>query len=99
MGKKGDPKVPILPSTTRKGNTLNTSVALDSPSVISKLVSPPPHASHAISTESGNMSNLLMMLLLFLMKLVHLVLSLSHKLLELKSTRVLKFLLTQFVLL
>ena len=39
MGKKGYPKVPILPSTTRKGTVLNTSVALDSPSVISKLVS------------------------------------------------------------
>ena len=57
MGKKGDPKAPIFPFTTRKGTTLNTSVALDSPSVISKLVSPPPHASHAISTESGNMSD------------------------------------------
>ena len=57
MGKKGDPKVPILPSTTRKGTVLNTSVALDSPSVISKFASPPPHASHATSTESGNMSD------------------------------------------
>ncbi|KAK1685689.1 hypothetical protein QYE76_046537 [Lolium multiflorum] len=46
MGKPRDPKVAILPSTTRKGTTLSTSAALDSPSVIDKLVSPP-HASHA----------------------------------------------------
>ena len=40
MGKPRD-KVPILPSTTRRGTTLNTSVALDSPSVMSKLLTPP----------------------------------------------------------
>src|SRR4051812_40615796 len=45
MGKKGDRKVPILPSTTRKGTILSTSATLDSPSVISKFSSPlPPHA-------------------------------------------------------
>ena len=54
MGKKGDPKVPILPSTTRKGTVLSTSVALDSPSVMSKFASPPPHAA---STESVTMSD------------------------------------------
>ena len=54
MGKKGDPKVPILPSTTRKGTVLSNSVALDSPSVITKFVSPPPHV---VSTEYGNMSD------------------------------------------
>ena len=54
MGKKGDPKVPILPSTTRKGTVLSTSATLDSPSVISKFASPPPHAT---SAESGNMSD------------------------------------------
>jgi hypothetical protein len=32
MGKPRDGKVPILPSTTRRGTTLNTSIALDSPS-------------------------------------------------------------------
>ncbi|KAK1644823.1 hypothetical protein QYE76_062628 [Lolium multiflorum] len=41
MGKPRDTKIAILPSTTRKGTTLSTSAALDSPSVISKLVSPP----------------------------------------------------------
>ncbi|KAK1632835.1 hypothetical protein QYE76_007150 [Lolium multiflorum] len=41
MGKSRDTKIAILPSTTRKGTTLSTSAALDSPSVISKLVSPP----------------------------------------------------------
>jgi hypothetical protein len=46
MGKPRDAKVAILPSTTRKGTTLSTSAALDSPSVIVKLVSPP-HASRA----------------------------------------------------
>jgi hypothetical protein len=47
MGKPHDGKVPILPSTTRRGTTLNTSVALDSPSVMSKLLTPPhAHATH-----------------------------------------------------
>src|SRR3954470_22418657 len=54
MGKKGDPKVPILPSSTRKGTVLSTSATLDSPSVISKFASPPPQ--HATSTESVTMS-------------------------------------------
>src|ERR1041385_7048107 len=56
MGKKGDPKVPILPSTTRKGTILSTSATLDSPSVISKFASPlPPHAT---SNESVTMSDI-----------------------------------------
>ncbi|KAK1613600.1 hypothetical protein QYE76_019117 [Lolium multiflorum] len=56
MGKPRDAKVAILPSTTRKGTTLSTSAALDSPSVISQLVSPP-QASHAgTSAESENSS-------------------------------------------
>src|ERR1041385_4548558 len=55
MGKKGDPKVPILPSTTRKGIVLSTSATLDSPSVISKFASPQPP--HATSTESVTMSD------------------------------------------
>ncbi|KAK1615289.1 hypothetical protein QYE76_020806 [Lolium multiflorum] len=58
MGKPRDTKVTILPSTTRKGTTLSTSAALDSPSVIDKLVSPP-HASHAgTSAESENSHNI-----------------------------------------
>jgi hypothetical protein len=59
MGKTRDGKVPILPSTTRRGTTLNTFVALNSPSVMSKLLTPP-HA-HAIHTatfaESENASD------------------------------------------
>ncbi|KAI4984228.1 hypothetical protein ZWY2020_047926 [Hordeum vulgare] len=55
MGKKGDPKVPILPSTTRKGIVLSTSATLDSPSVISKFASPPPHAA---STEFVTMPDI-----------------------------------------
>jgi hypothetical protein len=41
MDKPRDGKVSILPSTTRRGTTLNTSVALDLPSVMSKLLTPP----------------------------------------------------------
>ncbi|KAK1606630.1 hypothetical protein QYE76_030303 [Lolium multiflorum] len=56
MGKPRDTKITILPSTTRKGTILSTS-ALDSPSVIDKLVSP--HASHAgTSAESENSHNI-----------------------------------------
>ena len=90
MGKKGDPKVPILPSTTRKGTVLSTSATLDSPSVMSKFASPPPHAA---STESVTMLILLMMLLLLLMRLVHLDIFLSLKLLKLQNKLVLRFLL------
>ena len=53
MGKKEDPKVPILPSRTRQGTALRTSDKLDSPSVMSKFDSP---QLHATSAESGNMS-------------------------------------------
>src|SRR4051812_40092660 len=54
MGKKGHPKVPILPSRTRKGTTLSTSATLHSPSVMSKFDTPPLHDT---SAEYGNMSN------------------------------------------
>jgi hypothetical protein len=56
MGKTRDGKVPILPSTTRRSTTLNTSVALDSPSVMSKLLAPPyAHATNtATFAESDN---------------------------------------------
>jgi hypothetical protein len=53
MGKPHDGKVPILPSTTRRGTTLNTSIALDSPSVMSKLLIPP----HAHATSSAEFEN------------------------------------------
>jgi hypothetical protein len=53
MGKPHDVKVPILPSTTRIGTTLNTFVALDSPSVMSKLLTPL-HAHVTSSTEFEN---------------------------------------------
>src|ERR1041384_2870191 len=52
MGKKGDPKVPILPSCTRRGTALSTSAKLDSPSAMSQFDSPRVHATYA---ESGNM--------------------------------------------
>src|SRR3954470_14124001 len=54
MGKKGDPKVSILPSRTRRGTALSTSAKLDSLSVMSKFDSP---QLHATSAESGNMSD------------------------------------------
>jgi hypothetical protein len=53
MGKPRDGKVPILPSTTRRGTTLNTSITLDSPSVMSKLLTPP----HAHATTSAKFEN------------------------------------------
>jgi hypothetical protein len=55
VGKSRDGKVPILQSTTRRGTTLNTSAALDSPSVMSKLLTPP-HA-HATATTSAEFEN------------------------------------------
>ncbi|KAK1618850.1 hypothetical protein QYE76_024367 [Lolium multiflorum] len=57
MGKTRDTKVAILPSTTRKGTTLSTSAALDSPSVIDKLVSPPHASNVGTSAESDNSHN------------------------------------------
>ncbi|KAK1632715.1 hypothetical protein QYE76_007030 [Lolium multiflorum] len=57
MGKPRDTKVAILPSTTRKGTTLSTSAALDSPSVISQLVSPPQASRVGIYAESENSSD------------------------------------------
>jgi hypothetical protein len=56
MGKPRDGKFPILPSTTRRGTTLNTSVALDSPSVMSKLLTPP-HTHATTSAEFENASD------------------------------------------
>jgi hypothetical protein len=55
MGKSRDGKVPILPSTIRRGTTLNTSVALDSPSVMSKLLTPP--HTRATATSSAELEN------------------------------------------
>ena len=42
-----DPKAKIFPSKTRGGNELPSSSALDSPSVMSKLATPP----HAINSD------------------------------------------------
>src|SRR3954465_6285174 len=55
MDKSRDGKFSILPSTTRRGTVLNSSVALDSPFVISKLVTPPPHthATHTATTAES----------------------------------------------
>jgi hypothetical protein len=53
MSKPHDGKFPILPSTTRRGTTLNTSVALNSPSVMTKLLTPP----HAHATTSAEFEN------------------------------------------
>src|SRR3954465_6451116 len=57
MGKTHDERVPILPSTTRKGTTLSTSTALDSPSVMSKFLTPPgPNIRTTTSAESDSTS-------------------------------------------
>src|SRR3954453_21329931 len=56
MGKARD-KVTIFPSTTRRGTTLSTSTALDSPSIMSKLLTPPHPNASVISAESGNSSD------------------------------------------
>src|SRR4051812_16386627 len=56
MGNAHD-KVTIFPSTTRRGTTLSTSTALDSPSVMSKLLTPPYPNATVISAESGNSSD------------------------------------------
>ena len=54
MGKTRHERVPTFPSTTRRGTTLNTSTALDSPSVMSKPLTPP-YVDHATtSAESEN---------------------------------------------
>jgi hypothetical protein len=53
MDKPHDGKFPILPSTTRRGITLNTSIALDSPSVMSKLLTSP----HAYATTYAKFEN------------------------------------------
>ena len=57
MGRAHEEKIRVLPSTTRKGTTLSTSAALDSPSVINQLVTPP-HApvSRVGTTESETAS-------------------------------------------
>jgi hypothetical protein len=56
MGKPRDGKFSILPSTTRRGTTMNTSIALDLPSVMSKLLTPP-HAHATTSAEFENASD------------------------------------------
>src|SRR3954452_9711112 len=50
-------KVPIFPSTTRRGTTLNTFAALDLPSIMSKLLTPPHPNATVTSAESQNASD------------------------------------------
>ena len=57
MGRARDEKVRVLPSTTRKGTTRSTSIALDSPSVMSQLITPPHVTRTVISAESENTSD------------------------------------------
>ena len=70
MGKTRE-RVPILPSTTRRGTALNTSAALDSPSVMSKLLTPPHPNATVTSAESENSSDNFMVPLLCLIRVVH----------------------------
>ena len=54
MGKARDGRVPILPSTTGRGTTLNTSIALDSLIVMSNLLTPPhTHARHVTTSAES----------------------------------------------
>ena len=52
MGRNADKKFLIAPSTTRKGIALNSAAALDSPSVLSKLVTPPQPTRSITTAES-----------------------------------------------
>ena len=56
MGRARDEKVHVLPSTTRKCTTLSTYAALDSPSVMSQLITPPHVTRTVISAEPENTS-------------------------------------------
>ena len=73
MGKTQDERVPILPSITRKGTTLNTSAALDSPSVLSKLLTRHIHMLHILLLllNLKILLKILMMLLLCSIRVVH----------------------------
>src|SRR4051812_44451538 len=59
MGKTRDRKVPILPSTRRRGIVLNTFVVLDSPPVMSKLLTPPPHThvTHTVTSVESEIAS------------------------------------------
>ena len=57
MGKAHDEKIHILASTTRKCTTLSTSAALDSPSVMSQLITPAQATRTVISAEFENASD------------------------------------------
>ena len=57
MKDKHDPKFPILPSTTRQGTALSSKAAFDSPTVMNKIVTPPPHTSHVASAGSDTVSD------------------------------------------
>ena len=56
-----DPKTKIYPSKTRGGEELPSSSALDSPSIMSKLATPPhainPHMSQVIDDATSAMDN------------------------------------------
>ena len=55
-----NPKFPILPSTTRKGTALNSKATLDSPTVLSQLVTPPTNTRPTVDaslTESATASD------------------------------------------
>ena len=82
-----DPKTKKFPSKTRGGKELPSSSALDSPSVMNKLATPP-HAinfymSQVIDDATSTMNELMMMLVpCLIMMMCHLVNFLMNKLLE-----------------
>ena len=83
-----DPKTKIFPLKTRGGKELPSSSALDSPSVMSKLATPP-HAIHSTMSPIIDDATLLKMMLMMMlvpcliMIMCHLVIFLLNKLLEL----------------
>ena len=72
-----DDRTTILPSTTRGGKELPSSLALDSPSVMSKLATPKPATamnsdmSHVIDDATSACMTLMMKLLLCVILLCH----------------------------
>ena len=53
MKGKRDPKFSILPSTTRKGTILSSKATLDSPTVLSQLVTPPTNTRPTVDASAA----------------------------------------------
>ena len=91
-----------FPSTTRGGKELPSSFALDSPSVLSKLVTPTPaiysDMSHVIDDATSILHDTMMKLLLCLIILCHHVNFLMNNLLGLERMKLLKMIILMKVM-